>query len=78
MKKYVLKYRFIELIAMGYSYVKICKGLNISKPTPIKGGESLSIEITRQQKYLISTLFSRRIVKQEQGLLFKLEQFRRS
>lgn len=78
MKKEELKFRFIELGAMGYTYVKICKGLNISKPTAIKWGKSLSTEITRQQKCLMSTLFSQRIVEQEQGLLIKLEQFCRS
>ena len=77
MKKEELKYRFIELKALGYTYVKICKELNISKPTAIKWGKSLSIEINKQQKYLLSQLFSQRIVEQEQGLLIKLEQFRR-
>ena len=77
MKKEELKYRFTELKALGYTYVKICKELNISKPTAIKWGKSLSTEIKRQQKYLMSTLFSQRIVEQEQGLLMKLEQFRR-
>lgn len=77
MKKEEYKYRFIELRALGYTYVKICKELNISKPTAIKWGKSLSTEINRQQKYLLSNLFSQRIVEQEQGLLIKLEQFRR-
>lgn len=77
MKKEEIRYRFIELRAMGYTYVKICKGLNISKPTAIKWGKLLSMEIKRQQKYLMATLFSQRIVEQEQGLLIKLEQFRR-
>lgn len=77
MKKEEYKYRFIELRALGYTYVKICKELNISKPTAIKWGKLLSIEINRQQKYLMATLFSQRIVEQEQGLMIKLEQFRR-
>lgn len=77
MKKEELKYRFIELKALGYTYVKICKELNISKPTAIKWGKSLSIEINKQQKYLLSHLFSQKIVEQEQGLLIRLEQFRR-
>ncbi|OGU54011.1 MAG: hypothetical protein A3K31_14180 [Ignavibacteria bacterium RIFOXYA12_FULL_35_25] len=77
MKKEEYKYRFIELRALGYSYLKICKELNISKPTAIKWGKLLSSEINRQQKYLMSNLFSQRIVEQEQGLLVKLEQFRR-
>jgi hypothetical protein len=77
MKKEEFKYRFVELKAMGYTYVKICKDLNISKPTAIKWGKSLSTEIKRQQKHLMATLFSQRIVEQEQGLLIKLEQFRR-
>lgn len=77
MKKEELRYRFIELRAMGYTYVKICKVLNISKPTAIKWGKSHSTEIKKQQKYLMATLFSQRIVEQEQGLLIKLEQLRR-
>ncbi|OGU85072.1 MAG: hypothetical protein A2W11_06430 [Ignavibacteria bacterium RBG_16_35_7] len=77
MKKEEFKYRFIELRALGYTYVKICEELNISKPTAIKWGKSLSTEINRQQKYLLSNLFPQRIVEQEQGLMIKLEQFRR-
>jgi hypothetical protein len=77
MKKAELKYRFIELRAMGHTYVKICKELNLSKPTAIKWGKLLSTEIYKQQKYLMSNLFSQRIVEQEQGLMIKLEQFRR-
>jgi len=77
MKKEEYKYRFIELRAMGYTYEKICKEIRISKPTAIKWGKLLSPEINRQQKYLLSNLFSQKIVEQEQGLLIKLEQFRR-
>jgi len=77
MKKEEYKYRFIELRALGYTYEKICKQLSISKPTAIKWGKLLSPEINRQQKYLLSNLFSQKIVEQEQGLLIKLEQFRR-
>jgi len=77
MKKEEYKYRFIELRAMGYTYEKICKQLSISKPTAIKWGKLLSPEINRQQKYLLSNLFSQKFVEQEQGLLIKLEQFRR-
>jgi hypothetical protein len=77
MKKEEFKYRFIELRALGYTYVKICKELNISKPTAIKWGKLLSTEINKHQKYLLSSLFSQRIVEQEQGLMIKLEQYRR-
>ena len=77
MKKEEYKYRFIELRALGYTYEKICKQLNISKPTAIKWGKLLSSEINLQQKYLAANIFSQRIVEQEQGLLIKLEQFRR-
>lgn len=77
MKKEEYKYRFIELRALGYTYEKICKQLSISKPTAIKWGKLLSSEINRQQKYLLSGIFSQRIVEEEQGLLIKLEQFRR-
>ena len=77
MKKEEYKYRFIELRALGYTYEKICKQLIISKPTAIKWGKLLSPEINRQQKYLAANIFSQKIVEQEQGLLIKLEQFRR-
>ena len=77
MKKEEYKYRFIELRALGYTYEKICKQLSISKPTAIKWGKLLSPEINRQQKYLAANIFSQKIVEQEQGLLIKLEQFRR-
>jgi len=77
MKKDEYKYQFIELRALGYTYEKICKQLDITKPTAIKWGKLLSAEINRQQKYLVSDIFSQRIVEQEQGLLVKLEQFRR-
>ncbi len=77
MKKEEYKYRFIELRALVYTYDKICKQLNITKPTAVKRGKLLSSEINRQQKYLMSNLFSQRIVEEEQGLLIKLEQFRR-
>lgn len=78
MKKEALKYRFIELRALGYTYNKICLELKISKPTAIKWGRQLSSEINMQQKYLMSSIFSQKIVEQEQGLLIKLEQFRRA
>lgn len=77
MKKEEYKYRFIELRALGYTYEKICKQLNISKPTAIKWGKLLSSEINLQHKYLAANIFSQRIVEQEQGLMIKLEQFRR-
>lgn len=78
MKKEALKYRFIELRALGYTYKKICPELKISKPTAVKWGRLLSSEINKHQKYLMSNIFSQRIVEQEQGLLIKLEQFRRA
>ena len=62
---------------MGYTYEKICIQLKITKPTAIKWGKSFSSEIERRQKYLISKIFSEKIVEQEQGILVKLEQFRR-
>lgn len=77
MKKEALKYRFIELRASGYTYNRICSELKISNPTAIKWGRQLSSEINSQQKYLMSSIFSQKIVEQEQGLLIKLEQFRR-
>ena len=64
--------------ALGYTYKKICFELEISNPTAIKWGRALSLEINQQQKYLMSNIFSQRIVEQEQGLLIKLEQFRRT
>ena len=63
--------------AMGYTYEKICSQLKITKPTAIKWAKSFSGEIDRQRKYLMSKIFSERIVEQEQGILIKLEQFRR-
>ena len=78
MKKETLKYRFIELRALGYTYNKICSELKISNPTAIKWRRLLSLEINKQQKYLMSNIFSQRIVEQEQGLMIKLEQFRRA
>lgn len=78
MKKEALKYRFIELRALGYTYKKICSELQISNPTAIKWGRLLSLEINQQQKYLMSNIFSQRIVEQEQGIMIKLEQFRRA
>jgi len=78
MKKEALKYRFIELRALGYTYNKICSEIKISNPTAIKWGRLLSLEINKQQKYLMSNIFSQRIVEQEQGLMIKLEQFRRT
>ncbi len=77
MKKEGLKYKFIELRAMGYTYQKICKQLDITKPTAIKWGKSLAEEIERQRKSLISKIFSERIIEQEQGILIRMEQFRR-
>ena len=62
MKKDELKYRFIEMRALGYTYKKICSEL----------------EINQQQKYLMSNIFSQRIVEQEQGIMIKLEQLRRT
>lgn len=78
MKKEALKYRFIELRALGYTYKKISHELKISNPTAIKWGKLLTSEIKQQQKYLMSNIFSQRIVEQEQGIMFKLEQFRRT
>lgn len=78
MKKEALKYRFIEMRALGYTYKKICSELKISNPTAIKWGKLLSSEIRQQQKYLMSNIFSQRIVEEEQGLMIKLEQFRRT
>ena len=78
MKKEELKYRFIEMRALGYTYKKICSELEISNPTAIKWGRALSLEINQQQKYLMSNIFSQRIVEQEQGIMIKLEQFRRT
>ena len=77
MKKEELKYKFIELRAAGYTYERICNEIKITKPTAIKWGKIFSQEIERQQKYLISDIFSERIVEQEQGIMVRLEQFRR-
>ena len=77
MKKEELKYKFIEMRALGYTYEKICEKLKITKPTAIKWGKSLSEEIAEQRRHLIAKIFSERIVEQEQGILIKLEQFRR-
>ena len=77
MKKEDLKYKFIELRAMGYTYERICKKLDITKPTAIKWAKSLSEEIAQQQKHLISKIFSERIFEHEQGVLLRMEQFRR-
>jgi len=77
MKKENLKYKFIELRAMGYTYEKICKQLDITKPTAIKWAKSLSGEIDQQQRHLISKIFSERIIEHEQGVLIRMEQFRR-
>jgi hypothetical protein len=78
MKKENLKYKFVELRAMGYTYANICKELDITKPTAIKWGKLFSTEINRQQKYLLSTIFAQGVVEQEQGILINLEQLRRS
>ena len=77
MKKEELKYKFIELRAMGYTYEKICKDINITKPTAIKWAKSLSEEIAQQKRHLIAKIFSERIFEQEQGVLIRMEQFRR-
>ena len=77
MKKEELKYKFIELRAAEYTYERICNEIKITKPTAIKWGKIFSQEIERQQKYLISDIFSERIVEQEQGIMVRLEQFRR-
>ena len=53
MKKEDLKYKFIELRAMGYTYERICKKLDITKPTAIKWAKSLSEEIAQQQKHFL-------------------------
>jgi hypothetical protein len=76
-KKQSLKYEFIRLRAKGYTYNKICVRLNISKPTAIKWGRFFSEEIDQQQKYLISRIFSEKIAENEEGILTKLDQFRR-
>jgi len=77
MKKEELKFKFIELRATGYTYEKICSQLKITKPTAVKWGKLFSEDIVLKQKYLISNIFSERIIEQEQGLMIKLEQFRR-
>ncbi|MFZ0454150.1 MAG: hypothetical protein WAM24_10385 [Ignavibacteriaceae bacterium] len=77
MKKDELKYKFIELRAMAYTYEKISTQIGITKPTAIKWGKLFSDEIGRQQKYLLANIFSERIVEEEQGIMVKLEQFRR-
>ncbi len=77
MKKEELKYKFVEMRAMGYTYEKICRQLKITKPTAIRWGKLFVSEITRQQKYLLSNIFSERIAEQEQGIMVKLEQLRR-
>ena len=78
MKKESLQFRFIELRALGYTYKKICTELEISNPTAIKWGKLLASEINKQQKYLMANIFSQKIVEQEQGIMIKLEQFRRA
>ena len=77
MKKEELKYKFIEMRALGYTYEKICEQLKITKPTAIKWGKSLSEEIAEQRRHLIAKIFSERIFEQEQGVLIRMEQFRR-
>lgn len=77
MKKEELKYKFIELRAMGHTYEKICKELNITKPTAIKWAKLLSEEIAQQQRHLVAKIFSERIYEHEQGVLIRMEQFRR-
>lgn len=77
MKKEDLKIKFVELRATGYTYEKICSQLKITKPTAIKWGKLFEEEIKEQQKYLISRIFSERIIEEEQGILVSLEQIRR-
>ena len=77
MKKEDLKIKFVELRATGYTYEKICSHLKITKPTAIKWGKLFEEEIKEQQKYLISRIFSERIIEEEQGILVSLEQIRR-
>ena len=77
MKKEELKYEFIEMRALGYTYEKICGQLKITKPTAIKWGKSLSGEIAEQRRHLIAKIFSEKIFEQEQGVLIRMEQFRR-
>ena len=77
MKKEDLKIKFVELRATGYTYEKICCQLKITKPTAIKWGKLFEKEINDQQKYLISRIFSERIIEEEQGILVSLEQIRR-
>ena len=77
MKKEDLKYTFIKMRAMGYTHKKICEQLKITKPTAIKWAKSFSTEIERKKEYLIAEIFSERIIEQEQGIMTRLEQFRR-
>ena len=77
MKKEDLKIKFVELRATGYTYEKICSHLKITEPTAIKCGKLFEEEIKEQQKYLISRIFSERIIEEEQGILGSLEQIRR-
>ena len=77
MKKESLKIKFVELRATGYTYEKICSQLKITKPTAVKWGKLFEKEIKDQQRYLISRIFSERIIEEEQGILVSLEQIRR-
>ena len=77
MKKEHLRYKFIEMRALGYTYEKICSQLKITKPTAIKWGKSLNGEIEMQRKILLAKIFSERIVEEEHGILVRLEQLRR-
>ena len=78
MKKEHLKLRFIELRALGNSYKTICSELNLSKPTAIKWGKEMADEIDKQRKYLTSKIFAQKITEQEQRILIKLENFKRT
>lgn len=77
MKKDLLKTKFIELRATGYTLENICDKLKITKPTAVKWGKLFSEDIELTKKHLIANIFAEQIIEHEQGILFKLEQFRR-
>ena len=77
MKKDQLKTKFVELRATGYTLDKICSMIDITRPTAVKWAKLFSTDIQDKQKHLISQIFSEGIIEQEQGILVKLEQFRR-
>jgi hypothetical protein len=77
MKKDLLKTKFIELRATGYTLENICDRLKITKPTAVKWGKLFSEDIGLTKKHLIANIFAEQIIEHEQGILFKLEQFRR-